>query len=99
MTDDEHKEPPRPEPDFSIYVTKGVYDINVTYAVMDAYDIATESLDFGSGFLSTEEVGHLRELGRAIGAPPLHYKCGSLNHYGDPLAPPKPCDCGAEAQT
>jgi hypothetical protein len=81
----------------------------LAYALQDVYDIAINSLDFGSGFLSTEEIGHLRELGRAIGAEPLHYQC---SYDPDPVQittrvpwpngpmrsvkpDPRPCTCGA----
>lgn len=92
----EYQEPPRPEPDFHVYVDSAHYDapIDVTHAVMDVYDIAINSMDFGSGFLSTEEVGNLRTLGKAIGAKHFDYqhdkclRCGHIRnrhftpHYG-----------------
>lgn len=59
-------------------------------ALQDVYDIAVNSMDFGSGFLSTEEVQHLRQLGKAIGAEPLHYQCKSWRRDGSS------CTCGAE---
>lgn len=61
-------EPPRPEPDFRVFVERGGLKIDVTFAVIDVWDVAHNSLDFGSGFLSTEECNHLRDLGVAIGA-------------------------------
>ena len=78
-------EPPRPDPDFRVYVDSVHYDapIDVTHAVMDVYDIAVNSMDFGSGFLSTEEVGKLRTLGKAIGAQRFDYqhdKCLRCGH-------------------
>lgn len=90
MSDDEAVEPPRPLPDFGIYVAPfNGPAIDITLAVMDVYDIAINSMDFGSGFLSTEEVGHIRALGRAIGAEHFDYQsdkclvCGHLkgSHY------------------
>lgn len=83
-------EPPRPEPDFRVYVHQhGGDSIDVTHAVTDVYDLTIRSLDFGSGFLSTEEVENLRQLGKAIGAEPFRYqhdlcRCGhtSGHHFG-----------------
>jgi hypothetical protein len=87
-------EPARPEPDFHAVIMRDeMAVIDVTHAVMDAYDIAVNSLDFGSGFLSTEEVANLRALGKAIGAEPLHYQC---NGWTKPDGTVVPCDCGAE---
>lgn len=91
-------EPPRPEPDFTVWVYRaGEPAIDVTHAVMDAYDIAVNSMDFGSGFLSTEEVGNLRLLGEAIGAERFDYqhdkclRCGcpktSSCHYAPGFRP------------
>lgn len=90
--DPEETEPPRPEPDFHVYVERNSEKANVTHAVMDVYDIAINSMDFGSGFLSTEEVGNLRTLGEAIGAKRFDYqhdiclRCGHENtrHWGLP---------------
>lgn len=79
-------EPPRSEPDFRVYVQRGLDMADVTHAVMDVYDIAINSMDFGSGFLSTEEVGNLRALGKAIGAERFDYqydkclRCGERYH-------------------
>lgn len=81
--DDDMTEEPRPEPDFRVYVLRGsepddpyrwADQIDVTHAVMDIYDIVINSMDFGSGFLSTEEVNNLRILGEAIGAKPFRYQ-------------------------
>jgi hypothetical protein len=55
-------------------------ETDITEAVQVAYDVAVGSMDYGSGFLSTEEVGYLRAVGRAIGAedvPYQHDKCGN----------------------
>jgi hypothetical protein len=83
MSDDE-LEPPRPKPDdFRVYVQRGSDSVDVTHAVMDVYDIAVGSMDFGSGFLSTEEVGNLRALGKSIGAESFDYqhdKCLRCGH-------------------
>ncbi len=82
---DELREPPRPEPDFRVVVERKNERIDVTHAVQDVYDIAINSMDFGSGFLSTEEVGNLRALGKAIGAERFDYqhdrclRCGHEN--------------------
>lgn len=79
-------EPSRPYPDYRVYVESGSETIDVTYAVMDVYDIAVNSMDFGSGFLSTEEVGNLRMLGKAIGAERFDYqadKCLRCGHDYD----------------
>lgn len=76
-------EPPRPEPDFRVYVHHHDGAVDVTHAVMDVYDIAINSMNFGSGFLSTEEVGHIRTLGEAIGAQRFDYqhdKCLRCGH-------------------
>lgn len=60
---------------------------------MDVYDIAVGSMDFGSGFLSTEEVGNLRALGEAIGAKRFDYqndkclRCGHEYIWHDGLEP------------
>lgn len=61
-------EPARPDPGFRVYVERDGDRIDVTHAVMDVFDVAHNSLDFGSGFLSTEQCIHLRQLGLAIGA-------------------------------
>jgi len=98
-TEDLHEdspETPRPDPGFRIYVHRSVQGtsrdvIDITHAVMDIYDIAVNSMDFGSGFLSTEEVGNLRKLGEAIGAKRFDYqhdkclRCGHdyQDHYWD----------------
>lgn len=79
------------------------------HALQDVYDIATNSLDFGSGFLSTEELENLRILGKAIGAPPLHYaECREREAFVveypyqitaeypmGSTVPARPCTCGA----
>lgn len=73
----------RLKPDFRVYVQHGMSTVDVTHAVMDVYDIAVNSMDFGSGFLSTEEVGNLRVLGEAIGAERFDYqhdKCLRCGH-------------------
>ena len=80
---DEAQEAPREEPGFRIYVERDGDRTDVTHAVMDVYDIAAGSMDFGSGFLSTEEVGNLRTLGKAIGADHFDYqhdKCLRCGH-------------------
>ena len=81
---DNYDEAPRPEPDFRVLVVQhGTNTVDVTHAVMDVYDIAIGSMDFGSGFLSTEEVGNLRILGTAIGAERFDYqhdKCLRCGH-------------------
>lgn len=84
-------EPPRPTPDFRVLVHLNAEDpIDVTDAVIDAYDVAVNSLDFGSGFLSTEQVDNLRLLGHAIGAEPLRYStdmcsCGHQYNWHAPV--------------
>lgn len=90
MTEEPPLEPARPEPDFRVFVHREWVDgtgwtvsADVTHAVMDVYDIAINSMDFGSGFLSTEEVGNLRTLGKAIGADRFDYqhdKCLRCGH-------------------
>lgn len=82
-------EPPRPTPDFRVIVRHAFRaEVDVTNAVMDVYDIAINSMDFGSGFLSTEEVGNLRTLGEAIGAERFDYqydkclRCGHAKNTG-----------------
>jgi hypothetical protein len=80
---DDMQEAPRPDPGFRVYVERASERIDVTHAVMDVYDVAVGSMDFGSGFLSTEEVGNLRALGRAIGADWFDYqhdKCLRCGH-------------------
>jgi hypothetical protein len=95
-------EPARTEPDFRVYLQRGSETIDVTHAVMDVYDIAVGSMDFGSGFLSTEEVGNLRALGKAIGAERFDYqhdkclRCGDdyERHYGsDKHCAVRGCSC------
>jgi hypothetical protein len=81
MTD----EPPRPDPGFRVYVERGPLKADVTFAVIDAYDISVNSMDFGSGFLSTEEVRSLHQLGVAIGAEPFRY-CHDI------------CTCGHDSE-
>lgn len=70
--------------DFQVFVVRPDQDpVDVTDAVMSTYDIAVTSMDFGSGFLDTEEVGKLRELGKAIGAERFDYqhdKCLRCGH-------------------
>lgn len=106
---EELQEAPRPEPDFRVIVERPNQRIDVTHAVQDVYDIAINSMDFGSGFLSTEEVGNLRELGNAIGAQRFDYqhdKCLRCGHdhkrhdvsmspkcWGEPTAPYSGCTC------
>jgi hypothetical protein len=93
MNEDEGRAAPRPYPAFRVYVIpdsdKGLVQnwitarIDVTHAVMDVYDIAVGSMDLRSGFLSTEEVGNLRALGKAIGAESFDYqhdKCLRCGH-------------------
>lgn len=83
MTDPAEVEPQRPNPNFRIYVESSICTVDVTHAVMDVYDIAVNSMDLGSGFLSTEEVGNLRILGDAIGAERFDYqhdKCLRCGH-------------------
>lgn len=92
MTDNDNmNEAPRPDPGFSVYVHHHNGEtINVTDAVMDVYDIAINSMDFGSGFLSTEEVGNLRALGEAIRAQRFDYqhdKCLRCGHDYERHAP------------
>lgn len=90
-------EAPRPDPGFRVWVECDHYPnrTDVTDAVMDTYDIAVNSMDFGSGFLSTEEVGNLRALGKAIRAERFDYqsdkclRCGA--DYGRHYGAGKPC--------
>lgn len=106
----------RPDPGFAVSITTGwprhgapEQDRRLAAALQDVYDIAVNSLDFGSGFLSTEEVHNLRILGKAIGAEPLHYGCNawpervvtagtpaSLKFPIGTIFPAIPCTCGAE---
>ena len=94
----EELEPRRPTPDFRVIIRRAFKaEVDVTDAVMDVYDIAINSMDFGSGFLSTEEVGNLRMLGEAIGADRFDYqydkclRCGceqtSSCHYAPEFRP------------
>lgn len=84
MTD----EAPRPLPPFYVTIGKRAAggfrgDDELAFALQDVYDIAIGSMDFGSGFLSTEEVGNLRKLGQAIGAEHFDYqhdKCLRCGH-------------------
>jgi len=86
---DEAEEGPRPPAGFTAYVERGDERIDITHCLQDVYDIAVNSMDFGSGFLSTEEVGNLRKLGHAIDAENFDYQhdkcmfCGHehQNHY------------------
>jgi len=57
----------RPKLDYRVMVLRGGYSLDVTNAVADCFDIAINSMDFGSGFLSTEEVNNLRALAVALG--------------------------------
>jgi hypothetical protein len=99
---DDATEPPRVDPEFRVYVERGAARIDVTHAVMDVYDIAVSSMDFGSGFLSTEEVGYLRSLGEAIGAERFDYqhdrclRCGHDYERHNPAVRcfVKDCLCG-----
>lgn len=113
-------EPGRPEPGFSVHITRPISEAvsshyegdDLARALQDVYDIAINSMDFGSGFLSTEEVHNLRLLGRAIGAEPFHYQCGHRAAYvverryqASPkypigsTVPAVPCTCGFEEFT
>jgi len=66
-------------------------EVDVTEAVIVAYDVAVNSMDLGSGFLETWEVHELRILGDEMGAEPFRYprdrcdRCGHerQDHYGD----------------
>lgn len=61
-------EPPERKPvDYKIYVEREGKRIDVTYAATDCFDIAHNSMDFGSGFLDNEEMEHLRQFAFAIG--------------------------------
>jgi hypothetical protein len=64
---DENAAPSRDEPDFRIYIERQGDRTDITHAVMDLFDIAHTSLDFGSGFLDDEEMAHLYEVGTAMG--------------------------------
>lgn len=98
MTPHQGDEPVRPLPDFSVYVERDGTKVDATHAVMDVYDIAVNSMDFGSGFLSTEEVGNLRALGKAIGAERFDYqhdKCLRCSHdYERHYGSEKTCSIG-----
>jgi len=104
----------RPLPDFAVTIEHdvplGTVGQHLALALQDVYDIAVNSMDFGSGFLSTEEIQNLRILGKAIGAEPLHYKCdrrpegvvqaGTVRALREPpgtVIPAVPCTCGALA--
>lgn len=67
---DEWVEPPRQELGFRVIVVRSgaVGYVDVTDAVVDMYDMVMASLDYGSGFLSTEELQNLHHFGVAIGA-------------------------------
>jgi hypothetical protein len=74
------------ERDFVVVLRRGGEEIDVTEAVQAAYDVARGSMDFGSGFLDTEEVVSLRTLGEALGAEPFEYgsdKCDGCGHERD----------------
>ena len=97
---DEAEEAPRPPAGFTAYVERGDERIDITHCLQDVYDIAVNSMDFGSGFLSTEEVGNLRKLGHAIDAEKFDYQhdkcmfCGHeyQNHYSSYSGESKCCD-------
>lgn len=70
---------------------------DITEAVISCYDRLLSSMDFGSGFLSTEEIAHLKQIGKAIGAEPFYADsdmchCGHThgNHYKHWPEPYKP---------
>jgi hypothetical protein len=118
MTEDTIDPQRRPEIGFDVIIelygapNRKFVSPRLAAALQDVYDIAVNSMDFGSGFLDTDEIENLRELGKAIGAEPLHYQCnrrparviqyphnipfGSPLHVGDTI-PALPCTCGAEA--
>lgn len=99
--DDDEIEESRPIPSYRVLVhhDNGT-EIDVTNAVIDVYDIAVGSMDFGSGFLSSDEVGNLRALGKAIGAQRFDYqhdRCLRCGHeYRDHPTINKECCFGAE---
>ena len=77
----------RPDPGFSVVIVAGEPGDDgreLACAVQDAYDICINSLDFGSGFLSTEEFNNMRLLGKAIGASPLHQQDCEIKRFRDP---------------
>lgn len=104
----EDLEPGRPKPNFRCLIITGPQGdpgntgVSIPGEVLqDVYDIAVNSVDFGSGFLSTEEVGNLRILGKAIGAEYFDYqndrclRCGHENsrHYRGDNYCGAGCDC------
>ena len=61
-------------------------DHDITEAVQIMYDTVAQSLDFGSGFLDTEEVLQMERLGVLAGFEPLEYpgsKCKACGHTRD----------------
>lgn len=47
------------------------YETDVTEGVRVAYDLVVASMNWGSGFLDSEEMGQVADLGQAIGATDL----------------------------
>lgn len=82
---------------YRIYIYRDGVERDVTTAVAVMFDVIVGSLDYGSGFLSTEEITELRRVGAAMGAEPLHYQCKFLWRQGcsdfDPAN--DKCECGA----
>ena len=104
----------RPDPGFDVIISlhgaegRTFISPRLAAALQDVYDTAVNSMDFGSGFLDTEEIENLRILGGAIGAEPLHYQCDQRDgHFVERVCPehrnhwekfwvePVPCTCGA----
>lgn len=67
-----------------------------------AFDVATSSLDFGSGFLDDEQVEALRGIAVLLGVDPLvatpaNYVCKYTGEHEWPTTGPRRCwRCGTE---
>lgn len=100
----------RPNPGFTVFINNGTVTWtgdDLAKAMQDMYDIVVNSMDFGSGFLSTEEMKNIRLFGKAIGAEPLHYGCNYREECDVPVKIRNkdeyvishiegiPCTCGA----
>jgi hypothetical protein len=62
--------------------------VDVTEGVQVCFDVVVGSMDWGSGFLDTEEVGQVKTLAGALGVDPPYYlydgtECATCNHYAD----------------
>ena len=59
-------------------------DIDITAEVAVLYDTATNSMNWGSGFLDTDEVAKIRALAKACGFADVDYPLDRCTHCDHP---------------